>query len=241
VAVDYFRFQLNDEVDQLGNTIPFRCYNSADFPTDQLCTLFTRDPDTQIIDTIQDNYINIAKQKNYGLDLTVRYGRDLPWDVRMTADLQATWQFKDSKQIFETITDLNGFVGDPDFTAIASLAFQKDDWTVFWGVDMVGKASDAEEDSDGAPRSPQTSSDGLHNYKTFTEFTAYHSLAVRKTFGEDLEVLAGVANVFDEAPPAVSRDAQPGVFGGGQKGVSFLGSQYDFIGRRFHMSVTKRF
>jgi iron complex outermembrane receptor protein len=48
----------------------------------------------------------------------------------------------------------------------------------------------------------------------------------------------GVSNLFDTAPPRMS------VLNGGQ--VAMLGqsaavSQYDFLGRRFFMNVTRRF
>jgi iron complex outermembrane receptor protein len=50
-------------------------------------------------------------------------------------------------------------------------------------------------------------------------------------------VLVGIANVFDDAPPAVSQGL--GQFS--NIGVSVLASQYDYFGRRGFVNITKRF
>ena len=239
VAVDYFEIEVNDEVTQLGaNNIVFRCYNSADFPNDPLCNLFDRNS-ARLITTVRDSFINIAQQKNRGIDLTVNYRRELPWNTTMVVDLQSTWQLEDKVALFEdSIADLNGFVGDPDWTGQFNVRFEKDDWTVFWGVDAVGKASDAETLDD-------ISTNGLHKYKVHNEFTAYHSFAIQKEW-DDLRVLFGVANVFDEHPPAVSRGVGVGNEGplgtaDGQIGRAILASQYDYIGRKAYLNISKKF
>jgi iron complex outermembrane recepter protein len=230
VAVDYFDIRVNNEITQLGAArIVNGCYRSLSFPTDQLCTLFKRGP-SNLITTVTNNYLNIATQVNKGLDLTVNYGQELPWDVRMDVELQSTWQFKDTTALFaDTVVDTNGFVGDPDWTGQLNFRFSKGDWTGFWGVDMVGKASDAEDYAD-------------HNaakttfYKVHTEFTAYHNISLQKKF-EDFTLLGGVANLFNEAPPQVTQSA--GNYN--MVGRSVLSSQYDYIGRRVFVSFQSKF
>ena len=230
VAVDYFDIQVNDEITQLGAArIVNGCYRSLSFPTDPLCSLFARGP-SNLITTVTDNYLNIAKQVNKGLDLTVNYGQELPWDVRMDVELQSTWQFKDTTALFaDTVVDSNGFVGDPDWTGQLNFRFSKGDWTAYWGVDMIGKASDAEDYAD-------SNAAGTTFYKIHTEFTAYHSLSLQKKF-EDFTLLAGVANVFNEEPPQVTM-AQGNY---NMVGRSVLASQYDYIGRRMFVSFQAKF
>lgn len=230
VAVDYFDIQVNNEITQLGaGRIVNGCYRSLSFPTDQLCSLFKRGP-SNLITTVTDNYLNIANQVNKGLDLTVNYGQDLPWDVRMDMELQSTWQFKDTTALFaDTVVDSNGFVGDPDWTGQLNFRFSKGDWTAFWGVDMVGKASDAEDYADS--NAAKTTF-----YKIHTEFTAYHSFSLQKRF-EDWSVLGGVANVFNEEPPQVTMSA--GNYS--MVGRSVLSSQYDYIGRRVFVGIQAKF
>ncbi|MBO9546754.1 TonB-dependent receptor [Caulobacter sp.] len=230
VAVDYFDIRVNNEITQLGAArIVNGCYRSLSFPTDKLCTLFTRGP-SNLVTTVTDNYLNIATQVNKGLDLTVNYGQDLPWDVRMDVELQSTWQFKDTTALFaDTVVDSNGFVGDPDWTGQLNFRFTKGDWAALWGIDMVGKASDAEDYAD-------SNTTKTTFYKIHTEFTAYHSLSLQKKF-ENFTVLGGVANLFDEAPPQVSQNA--GNYN--MVGRSVLASQYDYIGRRMFVSFQAKF
>jgi iron complex outermembrane receptor protein len=230
VAVDYFDIEVNDEITQLGAArIVTGCYRSLSFPTDPLCSLFKRGP-SGLVTAVTDNYLNIASQLNKGLDLTVNYGQELPWDVRLDMELQSTWQFKDTTALFaDTVVDSNGFVGDPDWTGQLNFRFTKGDWAALWGIDMVGKASDAEDYAD-------SNTTKTTFYKVHTEFTAYHSISLQKKF-EDFTLLGGVANLFDEAPPQVSQNA--GNYN--MVGRSVLSSQYDYIGRRLFVSFQAKF
>ena len=231
VAVDYFDIDVKNEVTQLGAaTIVSQCYKSLNFPNDRLCKLFTRNAGSHLITSVTDNYINIAEQVNRGIDLTVRYGLELPWDVRMTTELQSTWQLKDTEAKFaDTVQDFNGFVGDPDWTGQLNLSFQKGDWTGFWGIDMIGKASDAESYAD-------KNTAGTLFYKIHTEFTAYHNVSVRKQF-EGWSITGGVANLFNETPPAVTL----GQGNYNTVGTSVLSSQYDYVGRRAFLNIKAHF
>jgi hypothetical protein len=180
-----------------------------------------------LIATVTDNYLNIASQVNRGLDLTVAYGQDLPWNTRLNVDLQSTWQFKDTTALFaDTVVDSNGFVGDPDWTGKLNFRLTKGEWTAFWGVDMIGKASDAESYADS--NAAKTTF-----YKIHTEFTAYHNVSLQKKFDE-WTLLGGVANLFNEEPPQVTQNA--GNYN--MTGRSVLASQYDYIGRRVFLSMT---
>ncbi len=231
LALDYFDINVKNEVTQLGAaTIVGQCYKSLNFPTDKLCSLFVRNPGSHLITNVSDNYINIAEQINRGIDLTVRYGQQLPWDVKMVAELQSTWQLKDTEAKFaDTVVDQNGFVGDPDWTGQLNLSFQKGPWTGFWGVDMIGKASDAETEAD-------VSTSGTTFYKIHTEFTAYHNVSLRREF-DDWSITGGVSNLFDEHPPAVSyRQGKYDTVGG-----SVLSSQYDYLGRRLFVNIKAHF
>ncbi|HQR91313.1 MAG TPA: TonB-dependent receptor, partial [Caulobacter sp.] len=231
VAVDYFEIEVNDEITRLGAArIVAGCYRSLTFATDPLCNLFTRTPGSNLINSVTNNYLNIAEQANRGIDLTVRYGQELPWDSKLTVDLQTTWQLEDTTALFAgTTIDENGFVGDPDWTGQLNFRLTKGDWTGFWGIDMVGKASDAEDYAD-------KNAAGTTFYKIHTEFTAYHSLSLQKKF-DDWSILGGVANVFSEEPPAVSL----GQGNYSTVGSSVLASQYDYFGRRLFVNITARF
>ncbi len=226
VALDYYEIEVKNEVRQLGaNNIVFLCYNSETFPTDPLCGQFDRDAN-HLITEVRDSFINVANQVNRGIDLTIRYEHEVDFG-RFIFDSQFSWQLEDKTAVYPGNTeDFNGDIGDPDFVGNMSLRFERGDWTAFWGVDMIGKASEAEDIGDG---------DGA--WKVHNEFTAYHSVSLRKKF-DSWTVTGGMANVFDEAPPAVTT-LSLGQFN--HIGTSVLGSQYDYFGRRAFVSVQKRF
>ena len=65
--------------------------------------------------------------------------------------------------------------------------------------------------------------------------TFTHSLSLSRDVAERLRITLGVANLFDTPPPQVSTvvTATPPVIG---KAPAF-GTQYDYLGRRFFLSV----
>ncbi len=161
VAVDYFDITVNNEIRSYGAAnILSSCYRSPTFPSSPFCGLFVRNdapgapPPTppsagvHAIQTVDNNYVNVAEQVNRGIDLTVRYQHE--WDFgKLTIDSQFTWQLHDTTQLFGNFapSDYNGatfgFDG-PDFTGNLNIRFDHGDWTAFWGMDILGKASDTE-------------------------------------------------------------------------------------------------
>jgi len=231
VALDYFDITVNNEVAVFGaSNILASCYGGTTFPND-FCTLFNRDPVTHDISVINDNYLNVASQKNRGLDLNTRYQHEFTAG-KLTIDGQFTWQFEDVTNLLEggIPDDHNGETTEPDFTGVINTRFDHDDWTINWAVDMYGKASDTELLVDGDTRFSSRYNKTLYS-KQYTEFTAYHSLTVRKKF-DKLTLQLGVLNLFDELPPAQSA----GQF---RIGTSALNA-YDLRGRRVMFEVTKR-
>lgn len=230
VAIDYFDIEVNDQVARLGaSNILSNCYRAetSNFPNDY-CTLIDRDPGTFDITLINDNYLNINSQINRGIDLNLRYEHEIDAG-QFVFDSQFTWQLKDTVQLLSgAATDYNGSTTEPDFTGSTNLRFETGDWTVNWGVDMIGKASDSELAAD---QLASTKYMLVLNRKQHTEFTAYHTLSVRKTW-DDLSLLVGVNNLFDEGAPSQSA----GQF---RIGTAAL-NMYDLRGRRAFFNITKR-
>jgi iron complex outermembrane receptor protein len=243
VAVDYFEIDVDNEVRTFGaGNILYQCYNATDYPTNPFCSLFTRagpaDPTrpNQII-TVNNSYVNVAAQTNRGIDLTVRYNHEFSFGD-LSLDGQFTWQLEDRTTLLGTATpeDTNGETTEPDFTGQFNIRFDRGDWTAFWAVDMIGKASDTEEaGADVFLSSRYSSVVGVPApvyYKQYTEFTAYHDFSLRYRM-DDWTFQAGVQNVFDERPPAQST----GQFRVGTAALNL----YDMVGRRGFISVSRRF
>lgn len=238
ISVDYFEIEVNDEVTQFGAAnITFGCYDSEFFPNDPLCAQFDRNPGSGALpfqlQTIRDSFINIATQKNRGLDLALVYRTELPWG-NLTVNTQHTFQFEDTQGLsVDTVVDFNGRAGDPKWVGNLNLTLDHGPWSFFWGMDFIGKADNF--DNFGATTTTffgQTVDVDLE-----TEFTMYHNVSVSRELPSGIMVRLGIGNLFDQAPPRVT------TFLGevAVRGNSAFYSQYDWIGRRVFLNATKTF
>jgi iron complex outermembrane recepter protein len=235
VAVDYFEIHVKNEVTLLGGNIPAICYLSENFPTDPVCGLFDRDPNTKAITELRDSYINISDQINRGLDLSVRYRHSLPWKTDLTIDGQFTWQLEDETAVFPGVTNEENFdVTHPAFNGRVDATFNHGDWTFLWGAQLIGEQSDARN------RNSETITNALGTFNVVVRapFTAFHYASLRKDW-KDMSVIVGVSNIFDKEPP----QATPALGFFSTVGTSVLSSQYTegYYGRRGFVRVSKKF
>lgn len=239
VAVDYFDIKIEDQVANLGSAgILSACYLSDNFPNDPICNQFDRDPALGITQ-VRDSFLNIESQQNRGLDFTVRYIAETPWGS-LALDSQTTWTLENFTTTLagDVGSDPLGEVGYPELVGNISASFTRGPWSAFWGFDWIGNQSNMAEfvESNG---SPFVTIDGRRvEVKADAEFTGFHSASLGYEF-KDWKIIGGVANLFDEKPPAAST-----VIGEySTQGNSILASQYTeaYYGRRVFMRVSKSF
>jgi iron complex outermembrane recepter protein len=237
---------VDDEVRQLGaGNIARQCILSADYPDDPLCDLVTRDltdPNRPILE-VNDSYVNVAKQIARGIDVSFHYRQEFRIGT-FTFDADMVWALEDTTQLLgeSEPEDFNGSTFEPDFTAELRLRYDKGDWTVFWDTDILSKASDTDlfdfDFTDVHPSNRYSNTPGVPRlvyYKQFTEAVAYHNVSVRRKF-DTWTLQAGVRNLFDEHPAALSGNA------GGRIGYSTLASpETAFKGRTGWLRVVKTF
>ena len=244
LAVDYFDIKVSNEITVLGGAnIVNGCYNSQNFSTEPLCDLITRVPAGQNgqynLVSIVDNYINIAEQRNRGVDVTAQVTHNLGSLGRLSLLGQMTWQLEDVQELFAgSKTELNGLVGDPRWVGNFNATWTYGPWTLLYGLDVIGSAdnNNALIESLGN-RSCRTS---IFRTGTFCPVAhvpavAYHALSVTRDINDKFRFTLGVANLFDKTPPRVSTVFNGGISTLGQ--VPVFGSQYDYLGRRFFVSV----
>jgi len=258
-AVDYFDITVKDEVSQLGaQNIIFGCYDSPNFPNDPLCSLFTRGQgvDPLAINQVFDQYINIANQRNKGIDFTGLIEQDLGSYGHLTFHGNATYQLTDKQTLLPNspVKGFNGDIGDPALVADLNLTWHSraGGWSLFWGAEFIGASSNnrkVKEVNGGSlchPFDPADISTVIWGSYCLTEKIPaywYHAASITKEFGSAehrLELTIGMRNIFDTHPPRVS------TIGAGSGGPVLIGpvvaaSQYDFIGRRVFFNVTKKF
>jgi iron complex outermembrane recepter protein len=236
VSLDYFDIEVKNEVTRLGAGQVIRgCYNSQFFPDEPLCDLFSRDGFGGNIDTVDDSYINIATQNNRGYDLSLRWQGALGWGA-LTVETQHTYQSADKLALFEdTMLDENGEFGHPKWVGRLSVTADMGSWSYFWGARMIGSVSN--HGSFGGHTS--TYRGDPVRVVLDADSVVYHAFSAARMFdGGDLTLRFGVANAFNEKPPRVTTLNLGEVV---TMGDSAFYSQYDWVGRRFYMNLTKRF
>ena len=249
LAVDYFSIKVKGEITNLGSAnIILGCYDSDTFPTDPLCSLFTRindptSPQDHMITEIRDPYINVNSQFNRGFDFTLRFTQDFN-NLGSFAFLgQMTYQAEDSYELFAgTGANDNGEVGDPKWVGDFNFTWTKKPFSLNWNVDYVGATSDRWDirRTIGDDECITNVVRGVicPDYRGERKF--YHAASVTFDFLDKFRGTIGVNNIFDTKPSQFSllNNQVSTVWGAG---VAVLGSQYDYLGRRFFGSITAKF
>ena len=237
VAVDYFDIAIEDQVDVLGAAgILQACYLSESFPNDPICNQFDRNSVTKSIDQVRDSYLNIAEQNNRGIDFTARWFHDFDFGT-LTIDTQTTWTFESNQSTFANFgTDFLGDIGNPELVGNVNLTLNRGPWTAFWGWDWIGNQDARPDIIRNGGNLNQVIDGRTTETKAYAEFTGFHSLSLSYE-GDGWEISGGLANLFDELPPAASSVSV------GTTGNSVLQSQYTeaYYGRRAFMRLSKSF
>ncbi|MDO9368125.1 MAG: TonB-dependent receptor [Sphingopyxis sp.] len=243
LAVDYFDIKVKDEITLLGaGNILRGCYDS-DVANEPLCGLFTRTatgPDAQSVASVTDRYVNISRQRNRGVDVSVAIDQDLGDLGALAFRAQITWQVEDKVALFPgTEIDDNGKIGNPKWVGDFNLGWTKGGWTLFYGLDVTGAASNRADllraQGGDACRTSSFRPGGRFCPDVSVPATFYHSLSLSRDVAERFRITLGVANLFDTPPPRVSTvvAATPLVIGQ----APAFGTQYDYLGRRVFLSV----
>ena len=249
VAVDYWEIEVNNEVASLAASVVGQCYASANYPASEFCALFTREAaGDREISFIDASYRNITNQTTRGIDVTVRYQRDIG-PGELTWESQATWTLEDSLELFAGNVDkFNGLIGEPAVVAQSNLDYQWRDFTFTWASDFIGRQSNYEyqfnTNCDLIGNLAFAGPAGFAPYcgKNHAEPMWYHHTSVEYD-ADTWTLVAGVRNVFDELPPNATGAISPdrGLFTYGRLGQTTGATQNDYIGRRLFVSVSKRF
>jgi iron complex outermembrane receptor protein len=245
VAIDYYEFDIEDAVSQLGATeIIERCYRGQT----GFCSLFTRvrtgsPADIGKLATVDNAYVNVSEQTYRGVDLSVRWSEEYSFG-RLTIETAHNFKLEDT----ETVAgDTDSFLGDtfnfggPAYAGNLYVTLTRGDFSYFYGIDMIGRGSDVEEQG-GTELIANSKYADLPNgigsancaaagnycvlYNLETPFYQTHSASIRYR-NDRWNASVGIQNLWDEAPPL----AGTGLF---RTGTAALNS-YDMRGRRLSL------
>ncbi|MDQ3079618.1 MAG: TonB-dependent receptor, partial [Pseudomonadota bacterium] len=244
LAVDYFDIEVKGQVTTLGaGNIVFTCFNADDFPNTPECALFTRDlnPNSNRfgqITNVRNPFLNINRQRNRGVDVTTRFSQDLGRYGSLSTLGQVTFQLEDLFELFDGVeSDSNGEIGEPKFVGDFSATYALDNWSLFYGLTLIGPVSN-EEDlrfSRGGDVCFASSLRGgdicpVSKFKA----QAYHNVSLTYDLAKKFTLTAGVSNLLNNKPPRAGAFSPAGLGTTGQA-VTF-GTQYDLVGRRGFVS-----
>jgi iron complex outermembrane receptor protein len=246
LAVDYFDIKVEGEISQLGaGNVVAGCYLSDFFPTDPLCSLFSRIPAGSVgqfsIAEVRDSYINVNSQRNRGIDVTANLSHNLGRFGKLSLTGSMTWQLEDKIALFEgTEVSTNGEDGEPKYVGDFNLVWTlNNDWSFFYGLDVIGATSDRE-DYEAANNDSLCTQNSPFYGNFCVDVTAparfYHAASVTKTL-KNFDFTIGVNNIFNTKPPRVTTiSGEISTIGN-----SVFSSQYDYIGRRVFVHAKARF
>jgi len=244
VAVDYFDIEVNGQVTTLGAAnIVNTCFTADDFPNARECSLFVRDLNPNSVRfgeilTVQNPFLNINSQRNRGVDVTARFTQDLGRYGSLSMLGQATFQIEDEFELFAgNVSDDNGEIGDPIFVGDLKTTYSTGDWSIFYGLQVIGGISNEEDlrfafAGDVCTPSALRAGDICPVFKFKPQF--YHSASVTREIGKRFSMTIGLNNIFDNGPPRSSNVSN--IFGGQVGQITANGSQYDLVGRRAFVS-----
>lgn len=237
-AVDYFNTTVDGEVSQLGDTIITRCFESSDFRAgNPYCALVgPRETLQGNLTTLQNVYLNIARQKVSGIDFSLRYQLDTG-SFHNVLNVTATRILHQIYQPFaeEAASDYNGTLGNqgttggPKWVGNLRLSTQKGPLTVYYGANYVGPMQNEVNTPAVVGGVTAVSDLKTGNYVT-------QDLSVQVKIQDKGTFTMGVKNLFDRKPEMISStDGIPRV------GNYFNYSGYDFLGRSIFMEITRKF
>jgi len=241
MAIDYFKFEVKDEISQLGSgAILGGCYAAPVFPNN-FCTLFDRNPGNHptnpfMITTVRDSYINVNRQKVRGYDLLFRYDGDFNFG-KLELEGQATYMVEDFQQLFSSAVasgfntnQRGGAISRPKLVGNTRAALRRGDWTYSWFMDYVHPTKNLFLSENFTYLGFQNAVRDIRAERRF-----YQGVAVR--YGADnWDALIGVRNLLDKDPPNVSAGAATR-YGN----VPAFATQYDWYGRTVYARFAYRF
>jgi iron complex outermembrane recepter protein len=243
VAVDYYNYDIQNQIQQFGAAnILYQCYSASDFPNNPFCSLFTRNSPNATdnpsnVTVVNDDYVNVAKEIDQGMDIDIRYRTQLPRDVKLTIESSLAWTFYTNTILLGgQVNNYLGSIGYPTFVGNVDWRFDKGPWTFNWYLYLLNSGNDDQFTSNVIPNYNQTGQTVYANYKT--PFYTLSDVSVRRKF-DKFTVELGVKNLFNQSPPDVSTDDTVLPFGRAGNVPNI--SQYDLIGRTFYFDIDAKF
>jgi outer membrane receptor protein involved in Fe transport len=231
-SADYYDVKVKDYIAQLGiQRIIDDCYAGAQ----DLCARITRDPVTNVIQQVENLYLNVAEARVTGVDFESSYRRNVSLftdgaekvSVRLFASLL---QENSISNPGVPTRDDAGTTNLPKWTMTAILGYDNGPFSASLTGRFIDKRKQFIEQISAANL--------MDNYDVSSVTYVNARLAYRfddSRFGGDYDVFLTVSNLFDKDPPVVANWSD---FFGASTTVPGL---HDPLGRRYVVGVEMKF
>lgn len=233
ITLDYWQIEQENKIDE----VPFGfIYNEfCGVQESEVCTRGAPLPGASLglLQTINAGFINIGEQNTSGVDLGAYYGFDMAGG-QLTLGLSYTHLLEFER--VELAADGESFVARelageyefPEDRALLTADWSTEAFGVFASINYVGEFEDT----------PDADFDGTLDYDTVTTpkvdaFTTVN-LQFRYTGIENVRLLVGIDNAFDEEPPFAVGDGDTDLYG-------YVQSQHSPLGRLWNAKAIVRF
>jgi len=231
---NFFDIQIDDAIAGLGvQNIINACFDGANGPDLQFCNLFDRDPlNGNEISNILNAPVNIAFTGTRGIDFQGLYrkdvadilnglGQNISSDLgSFTLGVQGTYVFNLEAQTNvldpTTFDDAAGEVGIPELRFNLNATYANGPVALTWRWDRISSQELFQDTADPIEDIPS-------EFLTTGQFST-HDFTMRYDVTENLNLRAGVINVFDNDQPQIARN-----------------NIFDVFGRRFFIGATANF
>ena len=235
LSVDWYRIDTQDAIAQLGSQI---IVNNCNAGAQEFCSLITRDPVTDQLVFVKNEYLNVSRAEVSGTDLELDYQHGIHLlgggAERFSARLIGSYLAENSvtNQAVGTI-DYAGQVGDgfnlPRFQLFSDLSYTNGPYQFLVQERFIGRG-----------RVDVTYVQGVDIDRNTVPSIAYTDLNLKYTRAAgggwpSIELYGHVTNLFDRAPPVVANYTD---FTGATPTNKTV---YDVLGRRFTVGITVKF
>lgn len=201
LTVDYWNYVITDAIQAVAaDDIVAGCYDSADFPNNGFCQLFTRNrtagPTFLGFNSFRSGSVNFARFEADGVDFSATYRTRLTSDLRLEARIGGTWN--NSVVRFTSPTDPSAsdqFIGEaqqPEWAFTTGIELTHGpasfEWQSFWQSAQFFQGIEVEDGDTGFARPNRSPAQWSHN------------LSLRYEVTDDFTLRAGVTNVTNERP-----------------------------------------
>ncbi|WP_108791713.1 TonB-dependent receptor domain-containing protein [Erythrobacter sp. Alg231-14] len=260
---NYYDIKLKDSIiEPSAQFIINDCYNREDESVSQFCSrIGTETINRQLIDGVFQGFLNLDQESVRGLDINTTFGYpvtigsevfDLQLNLVANKLIERSNLFTNDDGSIEQ-ADFAGEFGFPDWTGRVTLNVDWKDFRFTWQtryIDAVAQDPVGVDEFDDAFGNLGTGflsdtclGDGTANVAGDGRFCRdvgfadeyFESSASVRWDNGDLRIIAGVRNLFDEAPPLVDSDEVLAISN------TPIGNGYDLNGREFFGQLLYRF